>query len=45
MVMRTYLFQRRWCHRPQRRTIQYAAAHRGTSDVSGILDAPPARGM
>ena len=33
------------CHAPRKRGIQYAAALRGHTTVSGILDRPPARAM
>src|SRR5205823_1399125 len=33
------------CHHPRKRIIQYAAASRSYYALSGMLDAPPSRGM
>src|SRR5260370_11587697 len=33
------------CHRPPRRTIQYAATARHNLKQHGVLDTPPSRGM
>ncbi|MGY3353896.1 hypothetical protein ACVWZK_000559 [Bradyrhizobium sp. GM0.4] len=33
------------CHAPRKRGIQYVAASREHTDVSGILDRPPSRTM